>query len=278
MIRSRLLAVAVAALIAGAAVAAPPAPSVDAPPRRTMSKLDATNDGVIDRAEAATHPRLVEKFDSLDTNKDGRLDAAERSSWQGKSGRKGHHGRRGMDHAMAMALDTDGDGLISRAEVASHPRLAAKFDTLDANKDGRLDAAERPSWQGKHRSKDGHGRRGMADAVALDADGDGRISRAEAAKQPKFATRFDQADGNRDGYLVRSELQAWTEQRRGESMTRHREMVEAKFTTADNNRDGKLSRAEVETAMPHLAKAFAFHDEDRDGFLTRADLQPKPRR
>lgn len=276
MNRSRLLAVAVAALIAGAAVAAPPAPSADAPQRRPMANLDANNDGAIDRAEAATHPRLAERFDSLDTNKDGRLDAAERSSWQGRAGRKGHHGKRGMDRAMAM--DTDGDGLISRAEAARHPRLAEKFDTLDANKDGRLDATERPSWHSRGGRKGGHGRQGMAHAVALDVDGDGRISRAEAAKQPKFATRFDQADGNRDGYLVRSELQAWSERRRGESLARHREMVEARFTKADSNRDGKLSRAEVETAMPHVAKAFAFHDEDRDGFLTRADLQPQPRR
>ena len=274
MNRSRLLAAAVAALIAGAAVAAPQAPSADAPQLRPMAHLDANNDGAIDRAEAATHPRLAAKFDSLDTNKDGRLDAAERSSWRGKAGRKGHHGKRG-----AMAMDTDGDGLISRAEAAGHPRLAEKFDTLDANKDGKLDTAERPSWQGRGGGrKGGQGRRGMAHAVALDADGDGRISRAEAATQPRFATRFDQADRNRDGYLVRSELQAWSEQRRGESMARHREMVEARFTKADSNGDGKLNRAEVETAMPHLAKSFAFHDEDRDGFLTRADLQPRSRR
>ena len=172
-----------------------------------------------------------------------------------------------------MALDTNNDGVIDRAEAAKHPRLAEKFDTLDSNKDGKLDAAERPSWQGKR----GH-RGGMGHAIKLDTDGDGRISRAEAAAQPKFAARFDQADGNRDGYLVRSELRASAEQRRGEFVAKHHERFEAKFNAADRNRDGKLSRAEVEAWMPRLAKAFAFHDEDRDGFLTRADLQPTPRR
>ena len=211
MNRTRLLAAALAVAIAGAAVAAPLAPSSDAPQRRPMVRLDSNNDGVIDRVEAAKHARLAEKFDSLDANRDDKLDASERPSWQG---RRGHGGRRG----------------------------------------------------------------GMGHAVRLDADGDGRISRAEAAAQPKFAARFNDADSNHDGYLVRSELQASAGKRRGESMARHGERFDARFAKANSNGDGKLSRAEVEAGMPHLAKAFAFHDEDRDGFLTRADLQPKPRR
>lgn len=209
MNRTHLLVAALAVVIAGAAVAASPAPSADASQRRPMVKLDTSNDGVIDRAEAARHPRLAEKFDTLDRNKDGKLDAGERPSWKGE---RGHRGA-GMDHA-----------------------------------------------------------------VRLDTDGDGRISRAEATVQPRLAARFDQADGNRDGYLVRSELRASAEQHRGESMARHREMFDAKFAKADSNGDGKLSRAEVEAGMPHLARSFAFHDEDRDGFLTRADLQPTPHR
>lgn len=207
MNHSRFLVVAIAVAIAGTALAAPPTPSADAPQRRHISILDANKDGVIDRAEAAAHPRLAEKFDTLDRNRNGRLEAAERPSRHGKRGHRG----------------------------------------------------------------------GMGHAVRLDTDGDGRISRVEAAAQPKFAAHFDQVDGNRDGHVVRSELRASAEKRRAEGIARRRAHFEAKFTAADSNRDGKLSRAEVEAGMPHLAKAFAFHDEDRDGFLTRADLQRKPR-
>lgn len=41
------------------------------------------------------------------------------------------------------AADTDNDGLIDRAEVeANLPRLAKRFDALDANDDGKLSPEE----------------------------------------------------------------------------------------------------------------------------------------
>lgn len=125
-----------------------------------------------------------------------------------------------------MAIDTNGDGVIDRAEAAKFPRLAARFDQLDQNKDGRLTADERP--RPKAGKRGGH-------LQALDANKDGRISLAEAQAAPggKLAGRFAQMDVNKDGYLDRADRQLKMQQQRA-----------AFFAGADANRDGRLTRDE----------------------------------
>lgn len=39
-------------------------------------------------------------------------------------------------------LDVDMDGFISRTEAVKEPRVAERFETLDSNKDDRLDKLE----------------------------------------------------------------------------------------------------------------------------------------
>lgn len=169
--------------------------------------------------------------------------------------------------------DVNGDGAIDRAEAAAHPRLASRFDRLDRDGDGRLQASER-----RHdRGRSGHRGDAVMRAARLDGNGDGRISRIEAAAHPRTAERFDSVDRNRDGYLVRSELQAAVATQRRERAVRWQQRLQQQFAAADGNRDGRLSRAEVETSHPRLAARFAFMDEDRDGFLVPRDLQPSRR-
>lgn len=131
-------------------------------------------------------------------------------------------------------MDTNKDGLIDRAEAAKAPRLAAQFDQLDKNKDGKLAADERPNGRGMRHGGGkggGHGR-----MMAADTDKDGRISRAEAqAAHAKAGDRFEQMDVNNDGYIDRSDREARTAQRRGEC-----------FGKADTDKNGQLSRAEFD--------------------------------
>lgn len=193
-----------------------------------------------------------------------------------------------------MNLDTNHDGVIDRAEAAKAPKLAARFNQLDANKDGKLSADELPQMGGKHsRSamQGGHGR-----MMALDTDKDGRISRAEAQAGPtKFAERFDKRDVNKDGYLDRADMQARMTQERAEF-----------FKGADTNRDGRVTRDEfiveqgarsadrrekwashaqqagkqatarqAPTEQQQIAmagKAFDAMDANKDGALTRAEF------
>ena len=181
MKKSNILVLAIASVLAaGVAIAAP----ATAPAQK--ARVDANGDGVISRAEAAAHPRLAERFDQLDKNRDGRLDASERPQFKGR----GHRGG-----GMAM-LDANKDGVIDRTEAAKFPKFAQRFDHLDKNRDGRLDASERPQRMGRGG--------GMA---KIDKNGDGRISRNEAVGSP-FAQRFDQLDANRDSYITREEMRA----------------------------------------------------------------------
>ena len=163
-------------------------------------------------------------------------------------------------------------GVVLAGAALSMPKSDTPVPaTPAADRDGdrRL---ERP----EHRHRNHH-RHGMAGAIRLDTDGDGRISTIEA-KSSRWGERFAETDRNRDGYLVRSELEAAGAQRRHEFAAKRAERFESKFSAADGNRDGRLSRAEVEANWPRRARAFAFLDEDRDGYLVRSDLAPRHRR
>ena len=49
------------------------------------SRLDANNDGTVDKAEARAEPELFKKFDSLDVNRNGRLSDPEFSVFEAES-------------------------------------------------------------------------------------------------------------------------------------------------------------------------------------------------
>jgi Ca2+-binding EF-hand superfamily protein len=49
---------------------------------------------------------------------------------------------------------------------------------------------------------------------AADKDGDGKISRTEAAALPRIAKHFDEIDTNKDGFVTMDELKAFREKHR----------------------------------------------------------------
>jgi len=202
-------------------------------------------------------------------------------------------------HALCIATAFAVAALGTAGLASARPDGAAPAATAaDA---ARVEAAaERPHRHGKHHpGHRGHRGRAMHGGIErMDADGDGRVSRAEfdaaragreqareargerAPRNPdgrrahmRMALDFDAIDANRDGYIVRAEVAAHRERMR----TRMREAAATRFAeafaAADLNRDGRLSRVEVDEKMPRLSKRFAWMDDNRDGFLDRAELE-----
>ena len=105
---------------------------------------------------------------------------------------------RGAKFERLRAADTNADGLISRAEAAALPRIAERFDAIDANRDGQVSFEELRGAR--------HKARGERLLDRLDADRDGKVSKAEALA--KATERFDRVDANNDGFITAEELAA----------------------------------------------------------------------
>jgi Ca2+-binding EF-hand superfamily protein len=218
-----------AMLAAGTAIAM----QSDAPaaPKQPISKAE-----MLARADA--------RFDRLDTNKDGQLSAEERKAGAeaaraAMAERKGgelqdfvpgaRRGGGGMGERMLARVDTNGDGLISKAEYRA--MAEARFARMDADKDGIVEAGEGRKAMGKGKWKRGGERRGPGGpgmgagghgkAMAkLDTNGDGAISKAEF--DARSAQRFAKLDTNGDGKIDAAEMQAHRDKAR-EAMKKMRE-------------------------------------------------------
>lgn len=158
----------VVALAASAVAIAQPAPgrvpgtmgtnTAVQPGSRALERFKATDvdkDGTLSNTEVEQGmPRMSTYFASLDTNQDGKISVEEFQTAKGsmrpagvgfQSGGRGMKAVRGPGRGACMMNDANKDGVISRAEAAQagRPRMLQRFDALDTNKDGQLNAEER---------------------------------------------------------------------------------------------------------------------------------------
>jgi Ca2+-binding EF-hand superfamily protein len=227
-------------------------------PQQRFQMLDKNGDGKVTRDEFPGNPDV---FDRIDSDKDGLLSISEVT--QAPPGAGG-----GMVPTLLRerlrAMDTDGDGKITRGEFQGPQAI---FDRLDVNKDGVLNRDDNPAAttepekaQVKKKAaaaknappQAGAGRFGPM-FQAMDKDGDGKLSRAEFQGRE---ANFDRLDLNKDGVLEPSELNRAVTKGAGQ-----------RFPAMDKDGDGKLSRTEF-TGPPAL---FNRLDVNQDGFLSRAE-------
>ena len=98
-------------------------------------------------------------------------------------------------------MDTNGDGMISKAEFdIAHTK---HFQEMDTDGDGKLSGDE---MRAGHASKMEQGK-GMRFKDA-DANHDGALTREEAKKMPMLSKRFDETDANHDGKVTSEEMDA----------------------------------------------------------------------
>jgi Ca2+-binding EF-hand superfamily protein len=159
---------------------------VEADVTTRFAKLDANKDGKVDEGDRAAHRKAKADamFAAADTDRNGSISRAEfdaagearqakraerraamaerRGGGDHGHGFHGKRGGRGGERLLAM-VDSNGDKAVTAAEMRT--AALARFDRIDANKDGQVTAEERAAMCGQRgEGRRGEGRRGGAGA------------------------------------------------------------------------------------------------------------------
>ncbi len=122
----------------------------------------------------------------------------------GKGGWMRGHGAMGSKFDFA-AVDTDGDGKITKAEFDAH--RSAKVEALDTDKDGKISMDELVAMHmnGAQERAEARAKRMIE---AQDTNGDGMLSAAELAVPAAPKDMFAKLDADGDGAVTQAEIDA----------------------------------------------------------------------
>jgi Ca2+-binding EF-hand superfamily protein len=206
-------------LMAAAGLAVVLAGAAQAQPAQTRRGADTDGDRRVSLAEMQA--RHAERFARLDLNRDGLLvqDEVKAARQQLKADRQqaraaGQEQRSQRQERRAARLNTmfarrdlNRDGFLVESELGQ--RGGQRLARLDADRDGRLSRAE--LLGARHgarppRTGAGRGAEGGGMFVRLDTNQDGSLTRAEFDAQ--LRGRFERLDSDRDGFITRDERRA----------------------------------------------------------------------
>lgn len=111
--------------------------------KQHFERLDSDADGSVSRAEAAGTERLENEFGTIDGNRDGQISAEEYQVFvKARRSEQREKAKARIQQRWADA-DSNGDGMISRAEAEQGlPMIAKRFDTMDSDQDGKISQQE----------------------------------------------------------------------------------------------------------------------------------------
>ncbi|WP_278921203.1 EF-hand domain-containing protein [Pseudophaeobacter profundi] len=111
-------------------------------------------------------------------------------------------------------LDSDGNGEITKAEMAAHK--AARFGAADSNGDGKLSAEELHA-----RGQELLAKRVAAMIRHMDQDDDGQLSQAEMGKRGDHGDMFARLDRDDNGSISQEEFGKMRHHRGGKQRAGH---------------------------------------------------------
>ena len=158
-----------------------------------------------------------------------------------------------------LLVSTAGMAAAADAQVPTPTKAPKLFQQADANKDGKLDAAEFAKLEQLRDERMQQLQAQRPDFKTLDKDGDGSVSQEEMRagmphkmmhnnKMPRHGdSLYAKADANKDGNLDKAEYGKLLELRKERQAKI--EAATPDFATLDKNGDGVISKDELRDGM-----------------------------
>jgi len=267
-----------------------------------FERLDTNKDGKITKAEYEAS--RAADFKAADKNGDGKITADELQAARGDRAKRGDRADRGdrpgrgeragrADRGINFErADAAKKGFLTQEDLTKlrsarfEAALKKRFEGLDTNRDGKLTADELPAERREFvlradANKDGAVtfdefaarprqflvRRIEAEFKALDADGDGKLTKAEVDAARGKPMLLLLADANKGGAVTKHEL-AKTFAGPG-GAARGDAVGDRVFEALDADKDGKISAAEWQVSGE---RRFARLDRNKDGAVTADEI------